>query len=104
MREIHKMLVPEIYENYLYLFGIEPPLYKREFGKKIKNLTICNFNHNSKNITVSSIPKKNWGKCFVNKISDFTPTNFKGTGSYKQVLKLHNQNDYFEMNEKLLDE
>ena len=60
--------------------------------------------YNSTNIIVSSIPKKNWGKCFVNKIWDFTPTDFKGTGSYKQVLKLHNQNDYFEMNEKLLDE
>jgi hypothetical protein len=60
--------------------------------------------YNSTSISANSIPKKNWGKCFVNKIWDFTPTDFKVTGSYKQVLKLHNQNYYFKINEKLLDE
>jgi hypothetical protein len=60
--------------------------------------------YNSKNINVYSIPKKNWGKCFVNKIWDFKPKEFKNTGTHRHILSLHNPSNYYEFNEKLLDE
>jgi len=61
--------------------------------------------YNSTNLNVYSIPKKNWGKCFVNRIWDFRPHHFRTTGTHKQVLSLHNPSgQYDDFNEKLLDE
>jgi hypothetical protein len=60
--------------------------------------------YNSNDISVYSIPKKNWDKCFVNRIWDFKPNDFRNIGTHKHILALHNPNNHYDFNEKLLDE
>jgi hypothetical protein len=59
--------------------------------------------YNSTNINVYSIPKKNWGKCFVNQIRDFKPKDFRNTGTHKQII-MFDTSGFYDFNEKLLDE
>jgi len=60
--------------------------------------------YTSKDISVYSIPKKNWDKCFVNRIWDFKPNDFRNIGTHRHILALHNPNNNYDFNEKLLDE
>ena len=60
--------------------------------------------YNSESIKVRSIPKKNWDKCFINKVGDYNDSNFTNVGTYKQNLVPKNLPDLYDINEKLLDE
>ena len=60
--------------------------------------------YNSESIKVSSIPKKNWDKCFINKVGDYNDSNFTSVGTHKQNLVPKNLPDLYDINEKLLDE
>ena len=60
--------------------------------------------YNSENIKVSSIPKKNWDKCFINSVGDYDNNNFTNVGHYKQSIVQKNLPDLYDINEKLLDE
>jgi hypothetical protein len=60
--------------------------------------------YTSNNINVYSIPKKNWDKCFVNRIWDFKPNDFRNFGTHRHILALNNPANNLDINEKLLDE
>jgi len=60
--------------------------------------------YNSKNIKVSSIPKKNWDKCFINSVGDYDNNNFTNVGHHKLTIVQKNLSDLYDINEKLLDE